>query len=114
MIAAGLAVVVATDFNPGSSPTPSMTMILSLAATHLKMTPAEAITAVTINAAYSLRRGHEIGSLEATKRADFVIHDCADYRELAYFFGVEHAREVYAGGRLAFRRGASSEPQDNV
>jgi imidazolonepropionase len=109
MIAAGLAVVLATDFNPGSSPTPSMTMILSLAATHLKMTPAESITAATINAAYSLNRGREIGSLEAGKRADFVVHDCADYRELAYFFGVEHAREVYVGGRLAFSRGASGD-----
>jgi imidazolonepropionase len=109
MISAGLAVVLATDFNPGSSPTPSMTMILSLAATHLKMTPAESITAATINAAYSLNRGREIGSLEAGKRADFVIHDCADYRELAYFFGVEHARETYVGGRLAFRRGASND-----
>ena len=54
MIDAGLAVVLATDFNPGSSPTPSMTMVLSLAATHMKMTPAEAITAATINAAYQL------------------------------------------------------------
>jgi imidazolonepropionase len=105
MIGAGLAVVLATDFNPGSSPTPSMTMILSLAATHLKMTPAEAVTAATINAAYSLRRGGRTGSLEPGKRADFVIHDCADYRELAYFFGVEHAHAVYAGGRAAYRRG---------
>ncbi|HEY9283340.1 MAG TPA: imidazolonepropionase, partial [Pyrinomonadaceae bacterium] len=104
MIEAGLAVVLATDFNPGSSPTPSMTMILSLAATHLKMTPAEAITAATINAAYSLGRGDRAGSLEAGKRADFVVHDCADYRELAYFFGVEHARAVYAGGRPAYVR----------
>jgi imidazolonepropionase len=109
MISAGLAVVLATDFNPGSSPTPSMTMILSLAATHLKMTPAESITAATINAARSLNRGREIGSLEVGKRADFVIHDCADYRELAYFFGVEHARETYVGGRLAFSRGASND-----
>ncbi len=62
MIDAGLAVVLATDFNPGSSPTPSMTMILSLAATHMKMTPAEAITAATINAAYSLNRGDQLGS----------------------------------------------------
>jgi imidazolonepropionase len=109
MIDAGLAVVLATDFNPGSSPTPSMTMILSLAATHLKMTPAECITAATINAAYSLNRGDQIGSLEATKRADFVVHDCADYRELAYFFGVEHARETYVGGRLVFSRRAHHE-----
>jgi imidazolonepropionase len=106
MIAAGLAVVLATDFNPGSSPTPSMPMILSLAATHLKMTPAEALTAATVNAAYSLGRGEEIGSLEAGKRADFGVHDCADYRELAYFFGVEHARETWVGGRPAFRRDA--------
>ena len=100
MIDAGLAVVLATDFNPGSSPTPSMLTILSLAATHMKLTPAEAITASTINAAYSLNRGPQLGSLEPGKVADFVIHDCADYRELAYFFGVEHAWQVYCGGEL--------------
>jgi imidazolonepropionase len=105
MIEAGLAVVLATDFNPGSSPTPSMPLVLSLASTHMRMTPAEAITAATVNAAYSLGRGGETGSLERGKRADFCLHDCADYRELAYFFGVEHAHAVYVGGRLAFRRG---------
>ncbi|HEX8457623.1 MAG TPA: imidazolonepropionase [Pyrinomonadaceae bacterium] len=104
MIEAGLAVVLATDFNPGSSPTPSMQMVLSLASTQLKMTPAESITAATVNAAYSLGRGHEIGTLEAGKRADFCLHDSADYRELAYFFGVEHAHAVYVGGRAAYRR----------
>jgi imidazolonepropionase len=104
MIEAGLAVVVATDFNPGSSPTPSMTMILSLASTHMKMTPAEALTASTVNAAYSLDRGDDVGTLEAGKRADFVIHDCSDYRELAYFFGVEHARSTFVGGREVFSR----------
>ena len=101
MIDAGLAVVLATDFNPGSSPTPSMSMILSLAATHMKMTPAEAITAVTINAAYSLNRGAQLGSLERGKIADFVIHDCGDYRELAYFFGVQHPWQVYVQGKLS-------------
>jgi imidazolonepropionase len=104
MIEAGLAVVLATDFNPGSSPTPSMPMILSLASTQMKMTPAESVTASTINAAYSLNRGEQIGSLEAGKVADFVIHDCDDYRELAYFFGIEHPWQVYASGRQVFAR----------
>jgi imidazolonepropionase len=104
MIEAGLAVVLATDFNPGSSPTPSMTMILSLASTHMRMTPAEGLTAATVNAAYSLRRGDEAGTLEKGKRADFVVHDCGDYRELAYFFGVEHARRVFVGGSEVFNR----------
>ena len=111
MIDAGLAVVLATDFNPGSSPTPSMTMILSLAATHMKMTPAESITAATINAAYSLGRGDRLGSLEEGKQADFVVHDCADYRELAYFFGVEHAAAVYVAGRPAYGRSGQFGPQ---
>src|SRR5712691_2741125 len=104
MIGAGLAVVLATDFNPGSSPTPSMPMILSLACTQMKMTPAEAVAAATINAAYSLGRGDEIGSLEKGKRADFVVHECEDYRELAYFFGIEHAHAAYTSGKLAFSR----------
>ncbi len=110
MIGAGLAVVLATDFNPGSSPTPSMPMVLSLATTRMKMAPAEALTAATVNAAYSLGRGDEIGSLEAGKRADFVIHDCDDYREVAYFFGVEHAHSVYINGRPAFRRSGPDGP----
>lgn len=104
MIDAGLAIVLATDFNPGSSPTPAMTMVLSLAATHLKMTPAEAITAATINPAFTLNRGGEIGSLEAGKLADFVIHDCDDYRELAYFFGIEHPWKVFTAGAESWSR----------
>ena len=106
MIDLGMAVVLATDFNPGSSPTASMPMVLSLAATQMKMTPAESITAATINAAYSLRRGGEIGSLEPGKLADFAIHDCDDYRELPYFFGRDSAHAVYLGGRCVYRRTA--------
>lgn len=104
MIELGLAAVLATDFNPGSSPTTSMPLVLWLASTQMKMTPAEAITAATVNAAYSLRRGGEIGSLEPGKLADFAIHDCEDYRELAYFFGREPAWKVFLGGRLVFHR----------
>jgi imidazolonepropionase len=108
MIEAGLAVVLATDFNPGSSPTPSMLFVLTLAATQMKMLPAEAITAATINAAYSLGLGDEIGSLEAGKQADFVIYDCADYRELGYFAGMEHVVGVYVNGRLVVSSQAST------
>jgi len=99
MIDAGLGVVLATDFNPGSSPTPAMTMVLSLASSHMKMTPAESITAATINPAYTLNRGSQIGSIEPGKVADFVIQDCEDYRELGYFFGIEHPWKVYAAGK---------------
>src|SRR3954464_13014660 len=88
MIEAGLAVVLATDFNPGSSPTSSMPMVLSLAATQMKMSPAESVSAATINAAYSLNRGDKIGSLEPGKVANFAVFDCADYREIAYYIGV--------------------------
>jgi len=104
MIEAGLAIVLATDFNPGSSPTPSIPFVLSLASTQMRMTPAEAITAATINAAYSLNRGSQMGSLEIGKRADFVIHDCSDYREIGYFVGVEPALVVYIGGQCVYRK----------
>jgi imidazolonepropionase len=98
MIEAGLAVVLATDFNPGSSPTPSMPMVLSLACTQMKMSPAEAIAASTVNAAYSVDRGDKIGSLEPGKLANFVIFNCEDYRELAYWFGVAQTHSVYVKG----------------
>src|ERR1700746_2705168 len=103
MIEAGLAVVVATDFNPGSSPTPSMPMILSLACTQMKMSPSEAVTASTINAAYSLNRGGKIGSLEQGKVANFSIFDCEDYRELAYWFGIPQTHSVYIRGKCVSR-----------
>ena len=99
MIEAGLAVVIATDFNPGSSPSPSMPMMLSLACTQMKMSPAEAMTASTINAAYSLNRGDKIGSLEQGKLANFSIFDCEDYREVAYYFGFPQTHSVYVRGR---------------
>lgn len=98
MIEAGLAPVIASDFNPGSSPTTSMSFIISLAALYLRMLPSEAIVASTINAAASLNLAHEIGSLEPGKRADFVIHECEDYRDLAYFIATPARPRVFVGG----------------
>jgi imidazolonepropionase len=97
MIEAGLAIVLATDFNPGSSPVPSMPFMLSLACLQMGLSPAEALTAATINAAHSLGLGEEIGSLEAGKQADFVIHEFADYRDLAYFVAAPMRPRVFIG-----------------
>ena len=105
MIETGLAVVIATDFNPGSSPSPSMPMMLSLACTQMKMSPAEAITASTISAAYTLGRGDMIGSLEPGKLANFSIFGCEDYRELAYWFGFSQADSVYVRGERVWSGG---------
>lgn len=98
MIDAGLALVLATDFNPGSSPIASMPVVLSLACTQMKLTPAEALTASTINAAWSLELAHQVGSLEAGKVADFVVHEANDYREIPYFLGTQRPAMVFAGG----------------
>jgi imidazolonepropionase len=88
LIEAGAVVGVATDFNPGTSPTLSMPMILSLACAQMRMTPAETIAAATINPAYSLRVHDRVGSLEVGKYADLAAFDVADYREIPYYFGV--------------------------
>lgn len=98
MIDAGLDVVLATDFNPGSSPTCSMPMVLSLACTQMKMSPAEAIKAATIDAARSLDRHRTVGSLERGKLANFCVFDCEDYREIAYWFGAMLPGAVYVRG----------------
>jgi len=98
MIDMGLAVVLASDFNPGSSPVASMPFILSLACLQMRMSPAEALTAATINAAWSLGLGDRIGSLEAGKEADFLIHEIADYRELAYLIAAPFRPRVFVAG----------------
>jgi imidazolonepropionase len=100
LIDAGAIVALATDYNPGTSPTVSMSMILSLACTQLRMTPAEAITAATINAAYGLRREKRIGSLEVDKQADIAVFDVADYREIPYYFGVNHCWMTLKRGQV--------------
>ncbi len=100
LIDAGAIVALATDYNPGTSPTLSMPMILSLACTQLRMTPGEAIVAATINAAYALRREKRIGSLEVGKQADLAVFEVADYREIPYYFGVNHCWMTMKRGRV--------------
>ena len=100
LIEAGAIVSLATDYNPGTSPTLSMPMILSLACTQLRMTPAEAIVAATINAAHALRREESIGSLEVGKQADVAVFEVADYREIPYYFGVNHCWMTVKRGRV--------------
>lgn len=104
LIDAGAIIALATDFNPGTSPTLSMPMILSLACTQMRMTPAEAIAAATINAAYSLHRHDRIGSLEVGKFADLAVFDVADYREIPYYFGVNHCVLTMKRGRVIYSR----------
>lgn len=99
MIDAGLAIVLATDFNPGSSAVPSMAFMMSLACLQMRLTPAEALTAATINAAHSLGLGDHVGSLESGKQADFLIHEFTDYRELAYFVAAPARPRVFIAGR---------------
>ena len=104
LIDSGTIVALATDYNPGTSPTVSMPMILSLACSQLRMTPAEAIVAATVNAAYSLRREKQIGSLEAGKQADIAIFDVDDYREIPYYFGVNKCWMTLKKGRPVFQK----------
>ncbi len=104
LIAAGAVVGLATDFNPGTSPTLSMPMVLSLACAQMRMTPAEALAAATINPAYSLRRQHRIGSIEVGKYADLAVFDLADYREIPYYFGVNHCWLTLKRGEIIFSR----------
>lgn len=100
LIDAGAAVALATDYNPGSSPVASMPFVLSLAATQMRMTPAEVIAAATINGAHSLRLASRKGSIEPGKDADLAVFDFADYRELAYWVGKNSSPAVIAGGEL--------------
>src|SRR4029077_15305391 len=104
LIEAGAIVALATDYNPGTSPTLSMPMILSLACSQLRMSPAEAIAAATINAAYSLGRAERIGSLEAGKQADIAVFDVDDYREIPYHFGVNKCWRTLKKGQPVFQK----------
>ncbi len=104
MLKAGLDLALATDFNPGSSPTPSMPFVMALACTQMRMSPAEALRAATIGAARSLGLGSEVGSLEPGKRCDLVLLDADDWREAAYWLGVGLVEAVVLQGQVAWRR----------
>lgn len=100
LIEAGVPVALATDYNPGTSPTPSMPFILSLACTHMRMTPAESIAAATVNAACALRIQDRKGTIEAGKDADLAIVDVRDYREIAYWFAWNRCAEMVVAGEV--------------
>ena len=102
LIDSGAIVALATDYNPGTSPTASMSMVLSLACTQLRMTPAEAIVAATYNAAYSLGRHKRIGSIEVGKQADLAVFEVEDYREIPYYFGVNTCWLTLKSGRVIY------------
>jgi len=104
LIEAGAIMALATDYNPGTSPTMSMPMILSLACTQLRMTPAEAIAAATINGAYALRQEKRIGSLEAGKQADLAVFEVEDYREIPYYFGMNRCWMTMKRGQIIYMR----------
>src|SRR5713101_4220080 len=99
-IESGVAVALATDYNPGSSPMLSMPMAMSLACTHMKMSPAEAIAAATINGAWALRVADRKGSIEPGKDADLAIFEAADYREIAYWFASNRCALTVLNGTL--------------
>jgi imidazolonepropionase len=102
LIEAGAVVALATDYNPGTSPTVSMPMILSLACNQLRMTPSEAIAAATINGAFALGRQKELGSLEVGKYADLAVFEVEDYREIPYYFGMQRCWMTMKNGKIVY------------
>ncbi|MDQ0198535.1 imidazolonepropionase [Neobacillus ginsengisoli] len=105
MIDLGVPVALSTDCNPGSSPTVSLPFIMSLGCLKMGMTPAEVITAATINAAHAINRGKEIGSLEVGKKADITIFNVPNYMKLQYSYGVNHTETVVKNGQVVVRGG---------
>ena len=102
LIESGAAVALATDFNPGTSPTLNMQFVLSLACTQMKMTPAEAIVAATINGACAVRRQDRLGSIEEGKDADIAVFDLSDYREIPYFAAVNFCVATFKRGEMVW------------
>jgi imidazolonepropionase len=107
LIDAGVSVALATDYNPGSSPTPSMPFVMSLACTHMKMSPAEAISAATINGAWALRFAERKGSIEPGKDADLAVFEADDYREIPYWFASNRCAFTILNGTLVASTGSA-------
>jgi imidazolonepropionase len=103
LIDRGVPVALATDYNPGTSPTISMPMAMSLACTHMEMAPAEAVAAATINGAWALRVADRKGSIEPGKDADLAVFEVKDYREIPYWFGANHCAITVLNGVVASR-----------
>jgi imidazolonepropionase len=104
LITAGVPVALATDFNPGTCYTMNMQIILAFACQKMQMSPAETITAATVNSAYSLGLSERLGTLEEGKQADIVLMGVSDYRELPYFFGVNHCIVTIKKGNIVINR----------
>lgn len=100
MIDMGAIVSLSSDYNPGSCPSENLQLVMQLGCLHLKMTPNEVLTAVTINAAYAIDRADKIGSIEVGKNADFVVFDAPNVEYLMYHFGINHTKKVYKNGNL--------------
>ncbi|MFI8710588.1 imidazolonepropionase [Brevibacillus brevis] len=105
MIDRGVAVAISTDCNPGSSPTVSLPLIMNLGCLKMGMTPAEVLTAATINAAHAIRCAHKVGSLEVGKKADVTIFDVPDFMTLQYRYGINHVNTVIKNGTIVVARG---------
>ncbi|ASJ55071.1 imidazolonepropionase [Brevibacillus formosus] len=105
MIDRGVAVAISTDCNPGSSPTVSLPLIMNLGCLKMGMTPAEVLTAATINAAHAIRCAHEVGSLEVGKKADVTIFDVPDFMTLQYRYGINHVNTVIKNGTIVVAEG---------
>lgn len=103
MIDMGLPLAMASDFNPGSSMTHSLPMTMTIACINMKLLPEEALSACTVNSAYSLRIHDKVGSLEAGKQADLVIWDTQNFRQVVYHFGVNHASIVIKSGEVVWK-----------
>lgn len=99
LIDSGVITAIATDCNPGSCFTENMQTIMSLSVINMGMTAEEAISAATINGAYSIRKSNEVGSLEVGKKADFIVCNCADYVDIFYHFGINHVDQTWINGK---------------